>query len=155
MTTCTCRAILLKGGGHRLPHPRPGLPKTSRTRYDTASTQTHSVMDITQYIILNDTYGYGLKEVSCLGLDPIELKDLPAAICNTVEEILETDSDEEFSEVKLDDYLVNRVVICELSSTIGNISTNLYVRNVLKKRQEELNLDEYENYLRLKEKFQK
>lgn len=107
------------------------------------------------YIILNDTYGYGLKEVSCLGLDPVELKDLPVVICNAVQEILETDSDEEFSDVKLDDYLVNRVVICELSDTIGNIRTNLYVRNVLKKRQEELNLDEYENYLRLKEKFEK
>ncbi len=112
-------------------------------------------MDITQYIILNDTYGDGLEEVSCLGLDPIELKDLPAAICNTVEEMLETDLDGEFPEVKLDEYLINRVVIFELSDTIGNISADLYVRNVLKKRQEELNLDEYENYLRLKEKFEK
>lgn len=102
-----------------------------------------------RYIILYDTYGEGLELIDGLDLDPIKESELPDSICVAAEEIL-GQGGISIKEAKIDDFLVNQIVICKLSS---RNSVSDLIRSTLVDHQKAENDSEYKEYLRLKEKY--
>ena len=88
--------------------------------------------------------------IASLDLDPIEESELPDAICVAAQEILGQEGIS-LSEVKIDDFLVNQIVICKLSPSD---SVSDLIRSTLVDQQKADNDSEYKEYLRLKKKFE-
>ena len=112
------------------------------------------------YIILRDTFGRGLETISNIGLEVIEKHQLDDYICDAVEITLQEDGYESLSEYeeRWDDGanpMGEILVICEIVETIKDKSVDTYIRDVLKAKKEKENKEEYELYLKLKEKFEK
>ena len=108
------------------------------------------------YIILRDTFGDGLETISNIGVDVIEKHQLNEYICAAAEIILAEDGwdgvdayDEE--NVPMGETLV----ICEILGELKGKNVDTYILDVLKGQEEKQNKEEYELYLKLKEKFEK
>lgn len=108
------------------------------------------------YIILRDTFGRGLETISNIGLEIIEEHQLNDYIWDAAQIIL---SDDGYSTIR--DYdeenipLSETLVICEILGEFKGKNVDYYINEVIEKREAECNKDEYETYLKLKEKFEK
>lgn len=107
------------------------------------------------YIILRDTFGNGLETISDIGVNVIEERHLDEYICNAAEILLNEDGwdgVEAYDEENIP--MCETLVICEIAETIKGKSVDTYIRDVLKAQEEKENKEEYELYLKLKEKFE-
>ncbi len=108
------------------------------------------------YIILRDTFGDGLETIPNIGVDVIEEHQLNDYIWGAVQTILSEDG---YSTV--DDYeeenipMCETLVICEIMGEFKGKNVDYYISEVITKRETEYTKDEYETYLKLKEKFEK
>lgn len=104
------------------------------------------------YIILRDTLGRGLETISNIGLDVIEKDQLDEYICHAAEIIADEDGYGDLS-----NYLEHAdciIVICEiLTKNEFGTPVSDYVFDVVEERKNEKEKEEYELYLKLKEKF--
>lgn len=112
------------------------------------------------YIILRDTFGRGLETIRNIDLEVIDEEQLDDYICNAADITLEDDGYETLSEYeeRWDDGsnpMGDILVICEIVETIKGKDSRSYVRDVIVKRDEEKNTEEYKLYLQLKEKYEK
>jgi len=109
------------------------------------------------YIILRDTFGDGLETISNIGLEVIEEHQLDEYISAAAEiTLLEDDQYCCISDYHDDENLSmgETLVICEIAETIKDKNVDNYIRDVLKAQEEKENKEEYELYLKLKEKFE-
>ena len=112
------------------------------------------------YIILRDTFGRGLETISNIGLEVIDEHQLNDFICDATKITLEEDGFESLSEYEERwdagaNPMGEILVICEIVETIKDKSVDTYIKDVLKGQAEKENKEEYELYLKLKEKFEK
>ena len=107
------------------------------------------------YIILRDTLGCGLKTISNIGLDVFEKDQLDEYICHAAEIIADEEGYEDLNTYVEESTLPmeETLVICEIVETIKDKSVDTYIKDVLKGQVEKENKEEYELYLKLKEKF--
>lgn len=108
------------------------------------------------YIILRDTFGDGLETISNIGLDVIEDHQLDEYICDAAEIV----ANEDYASVSdyHDDGNISMgkvLVICEIVGELKGKSVDTYILDVFKGQEEKQNKEEYELYLKLKEKFEK
>jgi len=109
------------------------------------------------YIILRDTFGDGLETISNIGLDVIENHHLNEYICDAAEIVANEEGYESVSDYNNDRNISmgGTLVICEIVGELRGKSVDTYILDVLKEQEEKENSEEYETYLRLKEKFEK
>lgn len=112
------------------------------------------------YIILRDTFGRGLEAISNIGLEVIDEHQLDAYICDAAEITLAEDGYESLSEYeeRWDEGanpMGKILVICEVLNEYKGVNSDTYIQNVLRQKEEKENTEEYELYLKLKEKFEK
>ena len=112
------------------------------------------------YIILRDTFGRGLETISNIGLEVIDEHQLDDYICDAAEITLQEDGYESLSEYeeRWDDGanpMGEILVICEVLNEYKGVNSDTYIQDVLKQKEEKENTEEYELYLKLKEKFEK
>ena len=109
------------------------------------------------YIILRDTFGDGLETISNIGVDVIEKHELNDYICDAAEIVANEEGYEDLNTYIEESTLLmeETLVICEIVETIKDKSVDTYIKDVLKERLEKENKEEYELYLKLKEKFEK
>ena len=108
------------------------------------------------YIILRDTFGDGLETISNIGVDVIEKHQLNEYICAAAEIILAEDGYE--SIIAYDEEnepMGETLVICEILDEVKGKNVCNYIGDVLQQQEEKENTEEYELYLKLKEKFEK
>ena len=108
------------------------------------------------YIILRDTFGKGLETISNIGLEVIEKYQLNDYICDAAEIVANGEGYEDLNTYIQESTLLmeETLVICEIVETIKDKSVDTYIRDVLKGQVEKENKEEYELYLKLKEKFE-
>jgi hypothetical protein len=109
------------------------------------------------YIILRDTLGRGLKTISNIDLDVFEKDQLDEYICDAAEIIADEDGYGDLSNyLEHADCVGDSIVICEILTEIKfGTTVSDYVFGVVEKRKNEKEKEEYELYLKLKEKFDK
>ena len=112
------------------------------------------------YIILRDTFGRGLETISNIGLEVIDEHQLDDFICEAAEITLAEDGYESLSEYeeRWDDGvnpMGKILVICEVLNEFKGEKIDTYIHDVLKNKEDEKDAEEYELYLKLKEKFEK
>jgi hypothetical protein len=109
------------------------------------------------YIILRDTFGDRLETISNIGVVVIEKHELNEYICAAAEIVANEEGYGSVSEYIKESTLCmgETLVICEIVETIKDKSADTYVLDVLKGQAEKENKEEYELYLKLKEKFEK
>jgi len=109
------------------------------------------------YIILRDTFGNGLETISNIGLEVIEKYQLNDYICDAADIVANEEGYESVSEYIKESRICmgETLVICEIVEIIKDKSADTYVLDVLKGQVEKENTEEYELYLKLKEKFEK
>jgi hypothetical protein len=112
------------------------------------------------YIILRDTFGRGLETISNIGLEVIDEHQLDDFICDAAEITLAEDGYESLSEYeeRWDEGanpMGKILVICEVLDKFKGISSDVYIQDVLKNKQDQKDAEEYQLYLKLKEKFEK
>ena len=107
------------------------------------------------YIILRDTFGDGLETMSNIRLDVIENHQLNEYICAAAEIVANEEGYEDLNTYIEESTLPmeETLVICEIVETIKDKSVDTYIKDVLKGQVEKENKEEYELYLKLKEKF--
>jgi len=107
------------------------------------------------YIILRDTFGDGLETISNIRLDVIENHQLNEYICAAAEIVANEEGYEDLNTYIEESTLPmeETLVICEIVETIKDKSVDTYIKDVLKGQVEKENKEEYELYLKLKEKF--
>ena len=109
------------------------------------------------YIILRDTFGRGLETIPNIGVDVIEEHQLDEYICEAAQTtLIEDDEYDSISDYHDDGNpsMGEVLVICEIAETIKGKSVDTYILDVLKEKEQEENKEEYEIYLKLKEKFE-
>lgn len=112
------------------------------------------------YIILQDTFGRGLEPISNIGLEVFDEHQLGDYICDATEIILAESGYRSLSEYeeRWDDGanpMGNTLVICEVLGEIKGVNVDTYIQDVLKNKEKQKDAEEYELYLKLKEKFEK
>lgn len=109
------------------------------------------------YIILRDTFGRGLETISNIGLEVIEKHQLDNFIFDAADIVANEEGYEDLNSYIEESTLLmeETLVICEIVETIKDKSVDTYIRDVLKGQVEKENKEEYELYLKLKEKFEK
>ena len=109
------------------------------------------------YIILRDTFGNGLETISNIGVDVIEEHQLNDYIYDAAEIVANEEGYESLSEYIKESTLCmgETLVICEIVGELKGKDVDAYIDEVLMKRETEYTLEEYELYLKLKEKFEK
>ena len=108
------------------------------------------------YIILRDTFGDGLETISNIGVDVIEKHQLNEYICAAAEIILAEDGYESINAYdEENEPMGETLVICEILDEVKGNNVCNYIGDVLQQQEEKENTEEYELYLKLKEKFEK
>ena len=110
------------------------------------------------YIILRDTFAGKLETISNIGLEVIDAHQLEDYICDAAEILLvEDDQYATMSDYEEDGNTPMRetLVICEVLDKIGNQKVDSFIQDALTNKENQKNEEEYELYLKLKEKFEK
>lgn len=108
------------------------------------------------YIILRDTFGDGLKTISNIGVDVIEEHQLDEYICAAAEIILTEGGYENIdAHDKENEPMGGILVICEILGEVKGKNVRNYIQDVLQQQEKKENTEEYDLYLKLKEKFEK
>ena len=108
------------------------------------------------YIILRDTFGRGLETISNIGVDVIEKHQLDEYICAAAEIILAEDGYESINAYdEENEPMGETLVICEILEELKGKNVSNYIGDVLQQQEEKENTEEYDLYLKLKEKFEK
>jgi len=108
------------------------------------------------YIILRDTFGRGLETISNIGVDVIEKHQLDEYICAAAEIILADDGYESMDTYdEENEPMGETLVICEIVEELKGKNVSNYIQDVLQQQEEKENTEEYDLYLKLKEKFEK
>lgn len=108
------------------------------------------------YIILRDTFGDGLETISNISVDVIEEHQLDEYICAAAEIILAEDGYESINAYdEENEPMGETLVICEILDEVKGKNVCNYIGDVLQQQEEKENTEEYELYLKLKEKFEK
>ena len=110
------------------------------------------------YIILQDTFGSGLKLFPSLGLEVYNKDQLEEAVAAAAQELLDAEGFETMEEYDAyDTYnnitISNTIVICEIAERIGCMSVENYIKEVVKQKEDTGRKERYELYLKLKEEF--
>jgi hypothetical protein len=112
------------------------------------------------YLILRDTLGDGLDTFDSIQFEVIEEKDLDEYVQSAIDEILEeqgADSVAEYQEGPVPLDIASEIVILECVETVKNLPHGEYIKQMCDKYDDSVKgkeLDEYKEYLRLKEKFE-
>ncbi len=106
------------------------------------------------YIILRDTYGNGLKPFTSLELEVYNKDQLEEAVAVAAQELLD-ENGETMEEYEENESLSDSIVICEIVDTIDGTYASDYIRNIIVENKIKQSNEEYELYLKLKEKFEK
>jgi threonine dehydratase len=109
------------------------------------------------YIILCDTFGNGLETISDIGVDVIEKHELNDYICAAADIVANEEGYESVSEYIKESRICmgETLVICEIVEELKGKSVDTYILDVLKEQEEKQNSEDYQLYLKLKEKFEK
>ena len=109
------------------------------------------------YIILRDTFGDGLETISNIGVDVIEKHQLNEYICAAAEIIANEEGYETLNTYIEESTLCmgETLVICEILDEVKGKNVCNYIGDVLQQQEEKENTEEYDLYLKLKEKFEK
>ena len=108
------------------------------------------------YIILRDTFGDGLETISNISVDVIEEHQLDEYICAAAEIILAEDGYESINAYdEENEPMGETLVICEILEELKGKNVSNYIGDVLQQQEEKENTEEYDLYLKLKEKFEK
>ena len=110
------------------------------------------------YIILRDTFGDGLETISNIGVDVIEKHQLDEYICAAAQSIIDEDGWDGLEGYNGDEETIpmgETLVICEILGELKGKSVDTYINDLLEEREKQSNTEEYELYLKLKEKFEK
>jgi hypothetical protein len=109
------------------------------------------------YIILRDTFGGGLEEISEIGLGVVEEEQLNDYILEAHEHILAEegwDGVDDYENDENNNPMGETLVICEIVDEIKGKSVDDYIYDVIREKEEKENTEEYELYLKLKKKFE-
>ena len=109
------------------------------------------------YIILRDTFGRNLEEISKIGLEVIEEEQLNDYILEAREHILAEegwDGVDDYENDENNNPMGETLVICEIVDEIKGKFVDDYIYDVIREEEEKENTEEYELYLKLKEKFE-
>lgn len=108
---------------------------------------------MTQYIILRDTFGDGLETFVDIELDVVRSKEeLPVYVTGAFDWMVYNDED---GCENVDAYDLNEIVICKILDEIDGVDTATWVKQQIIKTKKEAYDEEYQQYLKLKEKFEK
>jgi hypothetical protein len=110
------------------------------------------------YIILKDTLGNGLTTFNSSKLGLYDKDQLEEGILAAAQDLLDADGvdsvyeyEEEYAPLVIGD----AIVICEIVDTIDGTYTSDYIRHLIVESKIKQSNEEYELYLKLKEKFEK
>jgi hypothetical protein len=108
------------------------------------------------YIILRDTFGRGLEEISKIGLEVIDEPQLDDYIHAAHEHILAEEGWDGVDDYENDENnpMGETLVICEIVDEIKGKFVDDYIYDVIREEKEKENTEEYKLYLKLKEKFE-
>lgn len=110
------------------------------------------------YIILQDTQGSGLTTFGCCGLNIFSEEELPKAILNATLEYIGSGRDIE-SELDFDDdeidFVSEMIVVLPILDNHKDELMSDYISKLLKNEIKTKHDEDYEKYLKLKEKFEK
>jgi len=101
------------------------------------------------YIILRDTFGNGLTTFNSSELELYSKDQLEEGILAAAQGVYEYE--EEHAPLVISD----AIVICEIMDTIDGTYASDYIRNLIVESKIKQSTEEYELYLKLKEKFEK
>jgi hypothetical protein len=110
------------------------------------------------YIILKDTFGNGLTTFNSSKLELYGKDQLEEGILAAAQDLLdadEVDSVYEYEEEHAPLVIGDAIVICEIVDTIDGTYTSNYIRHLIVESKIKQSNEEYELYLKLKEKFEK
>jgi hypothetical protein len=108
------------------------------------------------YIILRDTFGRGLETISNIGLEVIDFHQLDEYIYDAAEMIFaedDWDGVDAYDEENVP--MGETLVICEVLDKIGTQNVVSYIQDAIRNKENNKNEEDYELYLKLKEKFEK
>jgi hypothetical protein len=108
------------------------------------------------YIILRDTFGRGLETIPNIGVDVIEEHQLDEYICAAAEITLAEDGWDGVDAYDEENVpMCETLVICEVLDKIGTQNVVSYIQDAIRNKENNKNEEDYELYLKLKEKFEK
>jgi hypothetical protein len=110
------------------------------------------------YIILRDTFGDGLTTFSSSGLELYDKDQLEEGILAAAQDLFDedgVDSVYEYEEEHAPLVISDAIVICEIVDTIDGTYASDYIRNHIVESKIKQSTEDYELYLKLKEKFEK
>jgi hypothetical protein len=110
------------------------------------------------YIILKDTLGNGLTTFNSSELELYSKDQLEEGILAAAQDLFDEeglDSVYEYEEEHAPLVIGDAIVICEIVDTIDGTYTSNYIRNIIVENKIKQSTEEYELYLKLKEKFEK
>ncbi len=110
------------------------------------------------YIILRDTFGAGLTTFNSSGLELYSKDQLEEGVVAAAQELLDADGIDsvyEYEEEHAPLVISDAIVICEIMDTIDGTYASDYIRNLIVESKIQQSNEEYELYLKLKEKFEK
>lgn len=102
---------------------------------------------MTQYIILRDSFGDGLETFPDVGLEVIRNKEELSVYVTCAFDAIVGDED-------VDEYDLNDLVICEILDEIDGIDTATWIKQQIIQNKKEVEDEEYQQYLKLKEKYE-
>jgi len=108
------------------------------------------------YIILRDTFGAGLTTFNSSGLELYSKDQLEEGVVAAAQELLDADGIDSVYEYEEDHaplVISDAIVICEIMDTIDGTYASDYIRNLIVESKIKQSNEEYELYLKLKEKF--
>jgi hypothetical protein len=110
------------------------------------------------YLILRDTFGDGLTTFRSTELEIHGIDQLEEAVVAVAQELLDQDGVDsvcEYEEEHAPLVISDAIVICEIVDNIEGADTTNYIRNLIVESKVKQSVEEYELYLKLKEKFEK
>lgn len=107
------------------------------------------------YIILRDTLGDGLEQIPNIDLWVIDKEQLPEWTLDAADIIMGDDGYESVTEYEKDGPKIeDEIVICEILGEIDGVPIDKWIRHQVVEGKIKKSNEEYQDYLRLKEKFE-